>query len=59
MNHPIQSPSWHGRYPRTLEQAFGPGATLTVARATPRHHWIGWLLVGLIVCATIGAGVMK
>lgn len=29
LNHPSQSPSYHGRYPRTIEEGFGAGARLT------------------------------
>jgi hypothetical protein len=53
-NHPIQSPSYHGRYPRSMEQAFGDGARLE-REATP-IDWtevIGYGLCCLCVIAMV------
>lgn len=46
MRHPIQSPSYHGRYPRSMEEAFGDGARLT--REDPPIDWYN--VVGYLLC---------
>lgn len=51
LNHPSQSPSYHGRYPRTLEEGFGTGARLTPKVAGTR-------LQDALACALIGAAAI-
>jgi hypothetical protein len=48
LNHPSQSPSWHGRYPRTLEEAFGTGARLTIEE--PRRATRFERIAGVLCC---------
>lgn len=54
MRQPNQSPSYHGRWPRTMEDAYGPGATLE--REDPPTDWVnvaGYILCCLCVVAMV------
>ncbi len=50
LNHPCQSPSYYGRYPRSMEEAFGTGAKLDVDPDTRVQYWSWVIAAVLVVC---------
>jgi len=56
MRNPNQSPSYHGRYPRTMEEAYGPGARLT--REKEPIDWTNVVCYVACVLCAVALGVL-
>lgn len=52
------TPSTYGRYPRTLEEAFGPGARLDIDKPRRTLDIVGWAALVALVVFVIGTGML-
>ena len=57
MRTPNQSPSYHGRYPRTMEEAYGDGARLTPEDEAP-IDWVNVACYIVLVLCAVAMGVL-
>ncbi|WP_157900136.1 hypothetical protein [Rhodoferax koreensis] len=54
----MNSSNWTGRFPRTLEQAFGPGARLSIEDERVKTPWHERVLYLVAVVAAVVLAVM-